>query len=82
MQLVIRPLITAGVALAGASVVAVTPLTAPVPGLPDVQSRAVVDQPVLRHTSPRSAPFTDEGPIVLRLPFSKAPIPIPYCSHV
>jgi hypothetical protein len=33
MQLVIRPLITAGVALAGASVVAVTPLTAPVPGL-------------------------------------------------
>jgi hypothetical protein len=41
MQLVIRPLITAGVALAGASVVAVTPLTAPVPGLPDVQSRAV-----------------------------------------
>jgi hypothetical protein len=34
-------LITAGAALAGASVVAVTPLTAPVPGLPDVQSRAV-----------------------------------------
>jgi hypothetical protein len=43
MQLVIRPLITAGVALAGASVVAVTPLTAPVPGLPDVPLEALLN---------------------------------------
>jgi hypothetical protein len=40
MQLVTRPWITASVALAGAGVVAVTPLAAP-PGLPDVQTRAV-----------------------------------------
>jgi hypothetical protein len=41
MQLVTRPF-TAGVALAGASVVAVAPVAAPPPpGLPDVQARAV-----------------------------------------
>jgi hypothetical protein len=40
MQLVTRPWITASVALAGAGVVAVTPLAAP-PGPPDVQTHAV-----------------------------------------
>lgn len=41
MQLVSSPLVTAGVALIGAGVVAVTPMAAPPPGLPDVQTRAV-----------------------------------------
>lgn len=41
MQLVSNPLVTAGVALVDAGVVAVTPMAAPPPGLPDVQTRAV-----------------------------------------
>jgi hypothetical protein len=41
MQLVTRPWITASVALAGAGVVAVIPMSAHPPGLPDVQTRAV-----------------------------------------
>jgi hypothetical protein len=41
MQLVTRPWITASVALAGAGVVAVIPMAAHPPGLPDVQTRAV-----------------------------------------
>ena len=41
MQLVSSPLVTASVALIGAGVVAVTPVAAPPPGLPDVQTRAV-----------------------------------------
>lgn len=41
MQLVTRPLVTAGVALVGAGVVAATPVIAPPPGLPDLQTRAV-----------------------------------------
>ncbi|OBH21591.1 hypothetical protein EHH44_21270 [Mycolicibacter terrae] len=41
MHATIRPYATAGVALVGASLVAVTPLSAPLPALRDVQSRAV-----------------------------------------
>ncbi|OBY29775.1 outer membrane porin GjpA [Mycolicibacter kumamotonensis] len=41
MHAIVRPYATAGVALVGASLVAVTPLSAPAPVLPDVQSRAV-----------------------------------------
>ena len=41
MQLVSSPLVTAGVALVDAGVVAVTPMAAQPPGLPDVQTRAV-----------------------------------------
>jgi hypothetical protein len=40
MQLVVRPWITAGVALAGAGAIAVSSV-APLPDLPDIQSRAV-----------------------------------------
>jgi hypothetical protein len=41
MHLATRPWITAGVALVGTSIVAVTPVAAPRPGLPDLQVRAV-----------------------------------------
>ncbi|UVO14128.1 outer membrane porin GjpA [Mycobacterium sp. SVM_VP21] len=41
MHATVRPYATAGVALVGASLVAVTPLSAPVPALSDVQSHAV-----------------------------------------
>ena len=63
MQLAARLSITAGVALVGASVVAVTPMAAAPPGLPDLQARAVklttaidpisctADDPVLRRSS-------------------------------
>jgi hypothetical protein len=37
----LRPYATAGVALLGASLIAVTPVTAPSPGVPQVQVRAV-----------------------------------------
>src|SRR3984885_10757433 len=41
MHLATRPWITAGIALVGNSIVAVTPVAAPRPGLPDLQVRAV-----------------------------------------
>lgn len=41
MHATLRPYATAGVALVGASLVAVTPLAAPSPAVPDVQTRAV-----------------------------------------
>ncbi|MGH3564295.1 MAG: hypothetical protein ACRDTN_21590 [Mycobacterium sp.] len=41
MQSALQPYATAGVAIVGASLVAVTPVAAPLPNLADIQSRAV-----------------------------------------
>lgn len=41
MHQVLRPYVTAGVAIVGAGVVAVTPMATPLPALPDIQSRGV-----------------------------------------
>lgn len=45
MQLALRPYVTAGVAIVGASVIAVTPI-APHPTMPDLRLTAAIDNPV------------------------------------
>lgn len=41
MQLALQPYVTAGIAIAGASLIAVPPVAPPLPGVADVQARAV-----------------------------------------
>lgn len=76
MQLALRPCVTAGVALVGASVIAVTPVAPPAPALQThaVQLSAAVQDPISQWVGIANRTFTQSGAIVQTILENPAPI--------
>lgn len=76
MQLALRPYVTAGVALVGASVIAVTPVAPPAPALQThaVQLSAAVQDPISQWVGIADRTFTQSGAIVQTILENPAPI--------
>ncbi|MDH6198512.1 hypothetical protein M2272_005171 [Mycobacterium frederiksbergense] len=76
MSLALRPYVTAGVALVGASVIAVTPVAAPPPAIQThaVQLSAAVEDPVSQWVGIVNRTFNESGAIVQTVLNNPAPI--------